>query len=132
MPHGEKTKREGTEAAICAVLADGETGKEWPVPTTIVKRGFSCFSCSARLPYKCKWAQEKEGLFRNVKYFTQHRFVGRPSDSTLSEDAGIEPRNVATLALTARRSNHSLDLIHILHIVGWKGMKAIPTAAKKA
>ncbi len=30
-----------------------------------------------------------------------------PSDSTLSEDAGIEPRTVATLALTARRVNHS-------------------------
>ncbi len=27
-------------------------------------------------------------------------------DSTVSEDAGVEPRTVATLALTARRSNH--------------------------
>jgi hypothetical protein len=42
--------------------------------------------------------------------------------SAVSEDAAIEPRNVATLALTARRSNHSarshlqtrLDLIHKL------------------
>ena len=32
--------------------------------------------------------------------------MGRPSDSTVSEDAGIECRTVATLALTARRSNH--------------------------
>ncbi len=53
--------------------------------------------------------------------------ICRPSDSTVSEDAGIEPRTVATSALTARRSNHSarshsnsarshpptrLDLIH--------------------
>jgi hypothetical protein len=30
-----------------------------------------------------------------------------PSEFTLSEDAGIEPRTVATLALTARRSNLS-------------------------
>ena len=30
-----------------------------------------------------------------------------PSDSTVSEDAGIEPRTVATVALTARRSNLS-------------------------
>ncbi len=36
----------------------------------------------------------------------QHCFICRPSDSTVSEVAGIEPRNVATLALTARRSNH--------------------------
>jgi hypothetical protein len=43
MPHREKTKREGTEAAISAVLADRETGKEWPVPTTIVKQVFLTF-----------------------------------------------------------------------------------------
>jgi hypothetical protein len=29
------------------------------------------------------------------------------SDSTVSEDAGIEPRTVATSALTVSRSNHS-------------------------
>jgi hypothetical protein len=34
-----------------------------------------------------------------------------PSDSTVSEDAGIEPRTVATLALTARRSTTRLDFI---------------------
>ncbi len=35
-------------------------------------------------------------------------FICRPSDSTVLEDAGIESRTVATLALTARRrSNHS-------------------------
>jgi hypothetical protein len=28
------------------------------------------------------------------------------SDSTVSEDAGIEPRTVATTALNVRRSNH--------------------------
>jgi hypothetical protein len=41
------------------------------------------------------------------RYVIQHCFIFRPSDSTLSEDAAIEPRTVATLALTARRSNHS-------------------------
>jgi hypothetical protein len=30
-----------------------------------------------------------------------------PSDSNVSEDAEIEPRTVATVALTVRRSNHS-------------------------
>jgi hypothetical protein len=39
-------------------------------------------------------------------YVIQHCFICRPSDSTVSKDAGIEPRTVATLALTARCSNH--------------------------
>jgi hypothetical protein len=34
-------------------------------------------------------------------------FICRPSDSTVSEDAGIEPGTVATTALAVRRSNHS-------------------------
>jgi hypothetical protein len=36
-------------------------------------------------------------------YFIQHCFICGPLDSTVSEDAGIEPRIVATLVLTARR-----------------------------
>ncbi len=40
-------------------------------------------------------------------YVIQHCFIDRPTDSNVSEDAGIERRTVATLALTARRSNHS-------------------------
>jgi hypothetical protein len=40
-------------------------------------------------------------------YCNQHCFICRPSDSTVSEDAGIEPRTVATLALAVRRSNNS-------------------------
>jgi hypothetical protein len=39
-------------------------------------------------------------------YVIQHRFICRPSDSTVSENDGIEPRTVATLTLIARRSNH--------------------------
>jgi hypothetical protein len=47
-------------------------------------------------------------------YCIQHCFICRPSDSTVSEDAGIEPRTVAISALAVRRSNHyRLDLIHI-------------------
>jgi hypothetical protein len=34
-------------------------------------------------------------------YVIQHCNICRPSDSTVSEDAGIEPKTVATLALTA-------------------------------
>jgi hypothetical protein len=41
------------------------------------------------------------------RYFIQHCFIGRPSESTVSEDAGIEPRTVATSALAVRRSSHS-------------------------
>jgi hypothetical protein len=53
------------------------------------------------------------GLFLFM-YVIQHCFVCRPSDSTVSEDAGIESSIVATLALTARRrSNHSaISLSH--------------------
>ncbi len=43
-------------------------------------------------------------IFMNV---IQHYFICRPSDSTVSEDAGIEPRTVANLALAVRLSNHS-------------------------
>ncbi len=43
-------------------------------------------------------------------YDIQHCYICRPSDSTVSKDAGIEPRTVATeaLALTTR-----LDLSHM-------------------
>ncbi len=57
------------------------------------------------------------GFFHFI-YDIQHCFICRPSDSTVPEDAGFEPRIVATTALAAyllavRRSNHSaIDLIH--------------------
>jgi hypothetical protein len=37
----------------------------------------------------------------------QHCFICRPSDSAVSEDAGIEPRSVVTLTLTARLCHRS-------------------------
>jgi hypothetical protein len=37
----------------------------------------------------------------------QYCFICCLSDSTVSEDAGIVPRTVATTALAVRRSNHS-------------------------
>jgi hypothetical protein len=40
-------------------------------------------------------------------FLFMHVIQHRTSDSTVSEDAGIEPRSVAPLALTARHSNHS-------------------------
>ncbi len=36
------------------------------------------------------------------KYFIQHCFVRRPSDSTVSEDAGIEARTVTNFVLAVR------------------------------
>jgi hypothetical protein len=39
-------------------------------------------------------------------YVVPHCFICRPSGSTVSEDAWIEQRVVATLLLIARRSNH--------------------------
>ncbi len=45
-------------------------------------------------------------FFYLFPYNIQHCFICRPSDSTVPTDAGIEPRTVATGALTARRSNH--------------------------
>jgi hypothetical protein len=47
--------------------------------------------------------------------FIQHCVMCRPSDSTVSEDAGIESRIVATLALvTSDALTTGLDLIHHL------------------
>ena len=51
--------------------------------------------------------KNKTNLFFIFMYVIQHCFICRPSDSAVSEDAGIEARTVATFALTARRSNHS-------------------------
>ncbi len=43
-------------------------------------------------------------------YFIQHCFIRPPLDSSVSEDAGFEPRTVATLALAVWGSNHSAGL----------------------
>ncbi len=60
------------------------------------------------------------GIFGFFSFYERYPSLHnlRPSDSTVLEDAGIEARTVATLALTARRSNHAarsqplLDIIH--------------------
>jgi hypothetical protein len=49
----------------------------------------------------------KGGFYCFLMYCIQHCFICRPSDSTASEDAAIEPRIVATTALTVIRSNQS-------------------------
>jgi hypothetical protein len=45
-------------------------------------------------------------LFLSTLFNAQRCSICRPSDSIVSKVAGIELRTVATLALTARRSNH--------------------------
>ncbi len=62
---------------------------------------------------QCEQANSEQ-LFSFSSFYLsyQHCFICRPSDSTVSEDAGIEPRAVATLALTVRRDlTARLDLI---------------------
>jgi hypothetical protein len=51
-------------------------------------------------------------------YFIQHCFTCRPSDSTVSEDAGIEPRNVATSALAVRSSINSARSHTLIKLAG--------------
>jgi hypothetical protein len=48
-----------------------------------------------------------KGFFSDFKkYFVQQCFISRPLDYTVSEDAGIEPRIVATFAVKVRCSTH--------------------------
>ena len=49
----------------------------------------------------------KGGFFGFFQFSIQHSLICRSSDSTVSEDAGIEPMTVATSALAVRRSNRS-------------------------
>ncbi len=62
-----------------------------------------------------------EGIF--FSYYIQHCFICRPSDSTVSTDAGIEHRTVATdaLAVTTR-----LDLILHTSEGGWGFLVVAP------
>jgi hypothetical protein len=53
---------------------------------------------------QCKKYPAIQGFFQ---FFIQHCIICRQSDFTMSEDAGIKLRTVATSALAVRRSNHS-------------------------
>jgi len=61
---------------------------------------------SIKLLQRMEWIL-KVFLFLFFQYFIQHWFICRLSDSTVLEDAGIEPRKVATSTLAVRRYNHS-------------------------
>jgi hypothetical protein len=69
---------------------------------------------------QCEMFHEKTGL-EHFFVFTvfKHCFICRRSyDSTVPEDAGIEPRTVMTLTLAVARSNHSARS-HPLTLLGW-------------
>ncbi len=71
--------------------------------------------------------------FFSFMYDIKHCFICRPSDSTVSEDAGIEPRAVGITALTVRRLDliHTrLDLIHILLDLMHNSAKSHPHSAR--
>jgi hypothetical protein len=74
---------------------DGEGGEEDGGEADENSRRMSAFAY--------RW--EKRNFFSSM-YYIQHCFICRPSDSTVSEDAGTEPRTVGTSALAVRRSNH--------------------------
>ncbi len=50
--------------------------------------------------------ENKDFWFSLYVYCILYCFICRPSDSTVSEYAGMEPRTVATSALAVRRSYH--------------------------
>ncbi len=54
----------------------------------------------------------------------------RPSDSTVSEDAGIEPRTVATSALAVRSSNHSARTLLLLGQISFTLGRSHPFSAR--
>ncbi len=65
-----------------------------------------------RQPWRNVLSRRRElnrGIFCNFlcMYIIQHCFICRLSDSTVSENAGIEPRKVVSSALAVRRSSHS-------------------------
>ncbi len=50
-------------------------------------------------------------------YVIQHCFICRPSDSTVSDDAGIKPRTIATSINVPDVLTTWLDLIHELDLI---------------
>ncbi len=54
----------------------------------------------------------KRGTFFIFPLYIQHCFIGQPPDSTVSEDAGMEPRTIDTLHCQPDAVNTRLDLIY--------------------
>jgi hypothetical protein len=74
----------------------------------------------------------KGDLNKNCLYFIQHSFICRPTDSTASEDARIEPGTVATfLALAVRRTYHSATSLPQLNGLSGSGCTRILSILSK-
>ncbi len=72
---------------------------------------FQCHSVVAKyispVPIEIKMFKNKEIFWIFLMYFIQHCFIYRPSDSTMAEDAEIEPKTVSTLTFTVISPNYS-------------------------
>ncbi len=97
----------------------------WPgTPFCLAWRGNSLKSGSWLCCMELSAKAVKSFLFAVLAWFfmcfIQRCFICRPSDSNVSEDAGIKLRTVVTLALAARCSNHSakshpLTRVNVMH-----------------
>ncbi len=79
----------GTEAGISKKEAGKPSSKEFKIQYCVL--GIKLSSQYRKIPVKIF-----RGSFRFFQYFIQHCLVCRLSDSSLSEDVGIEPRMYIT------------------------------------
>ncbi len=80
------------ELFYCITIYDRRSNTVNEKRVVFVTTSFNCIRCKT---------------FPRLSLLGEHCFICRFSDFIVSEDAETEPRTVATLALTARRSNHS-------------------------
>ncbi len=84
--------------------------------TDMIRRNLSqhfLLHCKSNLAINAKAKSAKIFIYSFLQYFIELCFICRPSDSTVSEDAGVEPRTVATKAMAIRCFYHTrLELIH--------------------
>jgi hypothetical protein len=93
--------KEGMPATECLKGHQQQLGQMMPATTgthQVLKKFFS---------YCRNFNREIFWIFSLCTVLIQHCFICRLLDSTVLEDAGVEPRAVATLALAVRSSNHS-------------------------
>jgi hypothetical protein len=93
---GRRCSRRWTRTAT--VLSHSTSGSPSALP-----RSSPRFKVIAHLQFQLLVIKQGNLFFFLSIYCIQHCFICRPLDSTVSEDAGIEPR---TSVLAVRRSNH--------------------------
>ncbi len=66
---------------------------------TMIKERKESYECNTKIMHITRTFVKGDFLdFLLFMYYIQHCFICRPSDSTVSKDAGIEPRTVASTA----------------------------------